>query len=179
MSDYTDSNFAADRTCQLRLRPQQLTTPSYTLGHQHQTSFSQKVLITEDLIRCSRFRIPLRKALKSLLPSAPSTTDAFDCIVIYPSSSWMSSGIRLLYAVLFSADLVPRHYILRAETVKRCLQIRLNNHLWLGGVDTTHGQPKVWKESSSAFLTDPCTQMTPPGGVTEIQLVSRNRSYRL
>lgn len=70
-----------------RLWPQQPTTPSYILGHQHQTSFSQKVLTTEDLINLiPRFGIPLKMALKSLLPSPLSTRDAFNWVLSQPSS---------------------------------------------------------------------------------------------
>lgn len=82
-----------------------------SLRCQHQTSFSQKVLKTEDLTMSLRFGIPL----KSLLPSSLSTRDAFNWVVIYPCSARMS-GTILLYAMLFSANLVLRHYTLNWDS---------------------------------------------------------------
>lgn len=114
-----------------RLWPQQPTTPSYILGHQHQTSFSQKVLTTEDLSPQDLeflLRWLLRVYYPHLFLQGMHLTECCPSpVVIYPSSAWMFSGIKLLHAVLFSADLVLRHYLLWTETVRNCPQIRLNN----------------------------------------------------
>lgn len=130
--------------------------PGDSFGCQHQTSFSKKVLQTKDLIMSLRVGTPLKIAL---LPSPLSTWNAFNWAVIYPRSVWMF-GITLLYAVLFSADLVLRDYILWTETVKECPQHRLNTHLLLSSTDTIHGQPKAWILNSSSFPGCSHTQIT-------------------